>query len=1798
MHINRSGLRLATTVLLSFISITSFAVSWEPVTKDAFTSLPLQSARGIALSETKREMVAMALQLGVNESLLPLAQGRDKAGNLHSRYQQTYQDLPVWGQHITLHERSGQVYGAGGRVARGLATSLSQRTGGSPAGVNPDQSAYEKVALQWVATKTGLPADQWTLSQVDVSRQVYLAEQRAVIVRVTTFLARHPEREPVRPVALIQEDTLDILQAWDRLAHTEATGPGGNVKVGRYEYGTDYGFLEVTETATGCALINDNVYTVDLQHGSDDNLTTPFEFPCYENAHKEINGAYSPLNDAHYFGNVVFNLYQDWYNLAPLPFQLALKVHYRDNYDNAYWDGQSMVFGDGGSRFYPLVDINVVSHEVSHGFTEQNSNLIYNQQSGGINEAFSDMAGEAAEYYLTGSVDWLNGAAITKNTTALRYFADPTEDGLSIGHASDFYTGMDVHHSSGVFNRAYYLIATAEGWNPRTAFDLFVQANRFHWVPTTGFEEGACGVLSAAGDLGYPKFAVMRAFVTVGIYCRSDNLDTDADGMPDGWEYHWGFDPTDPSDALGDLDTDGVNNVTEFQYQTDPTLSDTDHDSLGDYDEIQVHGTSPILPDTDSDQMPDGFEVQYRLDPLDPADAALDFDGDGSPNLEEYQLGTDPTDPTDFVTPMDFYLESFETPLDARWQQTSDSSSGGWAQSTDWSSHGQHSYVARGLTHSQRASLTLAGVFEAGTLTFDYRVSTEACCDRLLVFLDGNQVLSRSGSANARFSLALAPGPHTIVFQYRKDGSVDAGLDSVWIDALLFETDDPDVDNDGLPNHWEVQYGLNPEDPADASLDQDGDGASNLQEFEYGSNPTLTHSDADNLNDGVEINQYGTSPVQADTDGDEMDDGFEVAMGLDPLDPADAAQDLDGDGYTNLEEFRLGTDPTDPDDFLEPIALMFESFETELPADWEISSSNSSGAGWGINSGWSTHGSQSFAASGLADNQSATLRFTLFVTDGTLSFDYRTATETCCDRLYVYVDGSQVMNASGIRNGRFSLDLTAGLHSFEFTYHKDGSIRHDQDTVWIDALLFESDTDVDADGLPNQWEIQYGLDLLDPTDAALDQDGDGASNRQEFEYGTDPTLEDSDGDTLSDGDEINVHGSNPGLRDSDGDQMEDGFEVLYGLNPTDPADAELDLDGDGSSNLEECQRGSDPSDPADFVPSIEYMALTFEADSLPAGWSITTSGSGQWDFSDDWSSQGNRSLKASGLQNGTVTALQFHGWTRGGTLRMDLRTRFLASGRDRLLVYLNGEARYAFSSFTDQTTRLQVPLAAGEHRIEIQLQRNSAADDASSAWIDLVWFESANTDLDADGLPNEWELAFDLDPQEPHDAEVDTDLDGLSNLEEFQYQGNPRRADSDDDGADDTAERSANTGLDNPDSDGDEMHDGFEIRYGLDPLDGSDAALDSDGDRLTNLDEFRLQLDPTDPASMTNPLLLWQDSFESGPAPQWRFSTQQAQPWTTSASWSSHGGFSLAQENMAFYSTATAEFTALFQAGTLQYDFNLQSSSLNSRLRLYVNGVLEAEHHDYDAPGSFLLNLTAGVHNLRFEMDNPYSGGPTHLYLDNLRFFTSSEEDDDGDGIPSTWEAEHGLDPTDPADGQGDPDADGLSNLQEYEGDTDPLIANVDLQVTMTKLFETRNDEVNYRVRVTNIGQVDAHNLVILHSSASNFYLTYIAEENSTVDCISIRSRLDCTLPSLPVGEERVMDIVMGVPNASDKHLVVSSAFADEVDYQPENNEARGEYAGSLSWWLLTLLSGLYWAKLNWVKLNGARHFAGKGPGR
>jgi vibriolysin len=454
-----------------------------------------------------------ALGLDADSRLLLLDRKTDLGVRNH-RYLQTFRGLPIFGEHVVVNEDAGgNISTLFGQKVTGLASDI-------PAG-KPRLNSSRALAIgksAGLGNRVGFMRTAAEKSELMIHIDDNGRARKAYVV--SYFADTRNGGAPTRPTVIVDADTGRVLKQWDNLQHAlVGTGPGGNAKTGQYEYGTNFGFMDVTQSGTTCTMNNANVKTVNLNGGTSG--TTAFSYTCPRNTVKVINGAYSPLNDAHFFGGVIFNMYNAYIGKAPLTFQLVMKVHYSSNYENAFWDGAAMTFGDGATTFYPLVSLDVASHEVSHGFTSQNSNLTYSGQSGGINEAYSDIAGEAAEYYNKGTNDFLVGADIFKANGALRYMANPPQDGRSIGNAANYTNGMDVHYSSGVYNKAFYTLATKAGWNTQKAFQVFARANDLYWTASTNFNQGACGVETAATDLGFVKADVTAAFTAVGVSCAT-----------------------------------------------------------------------------------------------------------------------------------------------------------------------------------------------------------------------------------------------------------------------------------------------------------------------------------------------------------------------------------------------------------------------------------------------------------------------------------------------------------------------------------------------------------------------------------------------------------------------------------------------------------------------------------------------------------------------------------------------------------------------------------------------------------------------------------------------------------------------------------------------------------------------------------------------------------------------------------------------------------------------------------------------------------------------------------------------------------------------------------------------------------------------------------------------------------------------------------------------------------------------------------------------------------------------------
>jgi vibriolysin len=450
------------------------------------------------------------------DSRLFLLDRKTTNGVRNYRYQQSFRGLPIFGEHVVVSED------AAGNVRTLFGQKLANLGSEIPAG----RVSVSKSRALSIGKSAGLGNSVGFMrtSNEKADLMIYVDDNgRASKAYVVSYFADTTNMgSPKRPTVVVDAFTGRVLKQWDNLQHAlVGTGPGGNAKTGQYEWGSGgiYGFLDVTQSGTTCTMNNTNVKTVNLNGGTSG--STAFSYTCPRNTVKTINGAYSPLNDAHFFGGVIQNMYNAWTGTNALSFQLVMRVHYSSSYENAYWDGTQMTFGDGASTFYPLVNADVSGHEVSHGYTEQHSNLTYSGQSGGINEAFSDMGGEATEYFWKGTNDFLVGAEIFKSNGALRYMANPTQDGSSIDNAANYYNGLDVHYSSGVYNKAFYLLANKAGWSTQKAFQVMARANANYWTASTNFNQGACGVETAAGDLGYTVADVTAAFTAVGVSCGS-----------------------------------------------------------------------------------------------------------------------------------------------------------------------------------------------------------------------------------------------------------------------------------------------------------------------------------------------------------------------------------------------------------------------------------------------------------------------------------------------------------------------------------------------------------------------------------------------------------------------------------------------------------------------------------------------------------------------------------------------------------------------------------------------------------------------------------------------------------------------------------------------------------------------------------------------------------------------------------------------------------------------------------------------------------------------------------------------------------------------------------------------------------------------------------------------------------------------------------------------------------------------------------------------------------------------------
>lgn len=257
------------------------------------------------------------------------------------------------------------------------------------------------------------------------------------------------------------------------------------------------------------------------------NNTTTYSSTDFTNATTSwtTTGWDQGATDAHWGAEKTYDYYMQEHNRNSINnagFKLISYVHYSNNYSNAFWDGQRMTYGDGnGSQTIKMfATIDVCGHEITHGLTSNSSNLLYQNESGALNESYSDIFGACIEHFARPSNwNWKMGEDMMNSGAGLRNMANPSSFGDPDTYGgANWYTGTadngGVHTNSGVSNFWFYLLTsggsgvndlantyTVSGIGFTNAAKIAFRALTVYFTPSTNYAMARNLTIQAATDL-------------------------------------------------------------------------------------------------------------------------------------------------------------------------------------------------------------------------------------------------------------------------------------------------------------------------------------------------------------------------------------------------------------------------------------------------------------------------------------------------------------------------------------------------------------------------------------------------------------------------------------------------------------------------------------------------------------------------------------------------------------------------------------------------------------------------------------------------------------------------------------------------------------------------------------------------------------------------------------------------------------------------------------------------------------------------------------------------------------------------------------------------------------------------------------------------------------------------------------------------------------------------------------------------------------------------------------------------
>lgn len=376
----------------------------------------------------------------------------DANGTTHVRMERSYQGLPVLGGDLVVHQ------GAAGALK----------------GVSQTLDAAVKVATTPTVSKAA--ARDAVVREAQSTRLVVDATSGTgrLAWEVLTAGKQH-DGTPSRLATYVDAATGQVIRREQQIQNVDGSGQSlysGTVPLQLTQSGTTYQLKDPTRG---------NTYTTDLNNAEDSIGCQLFGFNCKSGTlftspdtsfgNGTTSSRESAAVDAQYGTNMTWDYYKSTFGRNGI-FGNGTgsynRVHYGKNYVNAFWDGTKMTYGDGdGVNFGPLVSLDVAGHEMSHGVTENTANLTYSGESGGLNEATSDIFGTMVEFHAANAndpADYLIGEEFDlKQHVGFRRMDNPISDGSSPNCWSSNTKNLDVHYSSGVGNHFFYLLAEGSG---------------------------------------------------------------------------------------------------------------------------------------------------------------------------------------------------------------------------------------------------------------------------------------------------------------------------------------------------------------------------------------------------------------------------------------------------------------------------------------------------------------------------------------------------------------------------------------------------------------------------------------------------------------------------------------------------------------------------------------------------------------------------------------------------------------------------------------------------------------------------------------------------------------------------------------------------------------------------------------------------------------------------------------------------------------------------------------------------------------------------------------------------------------------------------------------------------------------------------------------------------------------------------------------------------------------------------------------------------------------------------------